>query len=147
MRLLLLILLYLIDASKSTPSSELIYTDQACSNDERVSVTNTANSASECETACYNRYLSSGDCFFYSFYSSEVLCEMFSTCNNVVVAGTATTYEMTVLSDAPTSAPTKNPTNECECLNGGICVNEVCFCKYPYFGTNCESQKDCSLCI
>jgi hypothetical protein len=138
MRTLILIYFYLFKLTSASPSSELIYTDQACSLEERVSVTNTANSASECETACYNRYLSNGDCFFYSYFSSEVLCHMFETCNTVYVAGSANTYEMAV----STSAPTTN----CVCLNDGKCVNNACFCVYPYYGPNCENQIDCSSC-
>lgn len=50
---------------------------------------------------------------------------------------------MTVVAQTP--APTSSPTS-CFCNNGGICVDGVCECEYPYFGTHCDSTKDCSEC-
>lgn len=148
--IVLFTLLFLFVTRTVAQSSELIYTGSVCSLEERVSVTNTAPSVSECETACFNRYLVFGDCFYYSYYSSEVLCEMFETCNTIVVEGQATTYSMTNLPPAPTlsptSFPTLSPTPECVCLNGGVCVNNLCACEYPYYGVQCENQKECSLC-
>lgn len=146
MKLLSLTLIYLFKMSKSAPSSQLLYTDQACGAEEQVSSSAGIGSDSACETECYNRFLSNGDCSFYSYYSGDSFCVLFSTCGNVGASAGALTYEMSILTDAPTTSPTRAPTGECECFNGGECVDGSCRCVYPYYGSNCENVRDCSSC-
>lgn len=128
MRLIFCIISTIVTHSFAAPSSEFLYTDQSCGGEEQVSTANGINSVSECETACYNRYLSNGDCFFYSYYSADFFCTLFTTCNNVGSSLGSVTYQMTPLTDAPTTSPTNAPIGACECLNGGTCVNGNCTC-------------------
>ena len=55
----------------------------------------------------------------------------------------------------PTTSPTKNPTaqttfgrtslcsQDTDCLNQGQCRNNICNCKYPFYGEFCEFSVDC----
>jgi hypothetical protein len=144
MKLSFFILVLFISHSLAAPSSELLYNDQSCGGEEQVGSATSINSASECETACYNRYLTNNDCFFYSYYAGDFFCTLFTTCDTVGSSIGAATYEMTPSTDAPTESPTQAPLDPCDCLNGGTCVNGTCHCIYPNFGSNCEQQRDCS---
>lgn len=128
----------------SEPSSELIHTDQTCGPGEEVATVFGIANANECETACYNRHLTNNDCSFFSYYPIDFYCSLFSSCDSVITYLGSETYEMTVISGAPTSSPTKAPTGVCDCQNGGVCINNHCHCIFPNFGSNCELQKDCS---
>jgi hypothetical protein len=128
--------------TSASPSSEQLYTDQTCSAEEQVGSTlNGINNVNECETECYNRFLSNGDCSFYSYASGDFFCNLFTTCNTVEAAPGMTTYEMSIITSAPTTSPTPNA---CGCVNGGQCIDDECICTYPYYGDLCELEKDCS---
>ena len=62
---------------------------------------------------------------------------------------TGTTTAPTVSPSSPTTGTTTTPTaspTPCQCLNGGVCIDGICRCSYPYYGTKCDITKDCSAC-